>query len=59
MTSNDLPVMIVAGTPEEMGRQTAVLTGDVVKKLIDYPRKLVQRSGGAAGQIPGGSANRR
>ena len=40
---NDLPVLIVAGTPEEMGRQTAVLTGDVVKKLADYPRKLVQQ----------------
>jgi isopenicillin-N N-acyltransferase like protein len=40
---NDLPVLIVAGTPEEMGRQTAALTGDVVKKLAEYPRKLVER----------------
>jgi len=48
---NDLPVLIVAGTPEEMGRQAAVLTGDVVKKLIDYPRKLVQqRLKGTGGQ---------
>jgi len=24
---NDLPVLVVAGTPEEMGRQTVALTG--------------------------------
>ena len=47
---NDLPVLIVAGTPQEMGRQTAILTGDAIKKLADYPRKLVQRSGGKAGK---------
>jgi hypothetical protein len=48
---NDLPVLIVAGTPEEMGRQAAVLTGDVVKKLVDYPRKLVQqRAKGKGGE---------
>jgi hypothetical protein len=48
---NDLPVLIVAGTPEEMGRQAAVLTGDAVKKLADYPRKLVQqRSNGKDGK---------
>jgi isopenicillin-N N-acyltransferase like protein len=40
---NDLPVMIVDGTPEEMGRQAAALTGDVIKKLSDYPRKLIQQ----------------
>ena len=40
---NDLPVLIVAGTPEEMGGQAAILTGEVVKKLTDYPRKLVQQ----------------
>ncbi len=47
---NDLPVLMVVGTPEEMGRQTAVLTGDVVKRLADYPRKFLQRSGGQAGK---------
>jgi isopenicillin-N N-acyltransferase like protein len=48
---NELPVLIVAGTPEEMGSQTAVLTGDVVKQLIEYPRKLVQqRSKGKDGK---------
>ena len=38
---NDLPVLIVAGTPEEIGRQKAALTGEVVKKLVDYPRQLL------------------
>jgi predicted choloylglycine hydrolase len=41
---NDLPVLAVAGTPEEMGRQKAVLTQDVVKKLADYPRLLLERA---------------
>jgi isopenicillin-N N-acyltransferase like protein len=41
---NDLPVLIVSGTPEEIGLQKAVLTGDVVLKLIDYPKKFL-RSG--------------
>jgi isopenicillin-N N-acyltransferase like protein len=40
---NDLPVLILAGTPEEMGHQAAALTGDVVKKLAEYPRKLLQQ----------------
>ncbi len=41
---NDLPVLIVAGTPEEIGRQKAALTGEVVKKLVDYPRQLLERA---------------
>ena len=32
-----------------MGRQTAVLTGDAVKKLADYPRKLVQQHSNGKG----------
>jgi isopenicillin-N N-acyltransferase like protein len=50
---NDLPVLIVAGTPEEMGQQTAVLTGDVVKQLIDYPRKLVEQRSKGKGEKGG------
>jgi hypothetical protein len=41
---NDVPVLIVAGTPEEIGRQKAALTADVTKKLADYPRQLIERS---------------
>jgi isopenicillin-N N-acyltransferase like protein len=40
---NDLPVLILAGTPEEMGHQASALTGDVVKKLAVYPRKLLEQ----------------
>ena len=42
---NHLPVLSVAGTPEEMGRQEAVLTGAVVKVLAAYPRQLMKLSG--------------
>jgi predicted choloylglycine hydrolase len=42
---NDLPVLIVAGTPEDIGRQKAALTADVVKQLADYPRQLLEKSG--------------
>ena len=38
----DLPVLVVSGTPQEIGRQKAALTGDVVHKLADYPKQLMQ-----------------
>ena len=41
---NDLPVLTVDGTPEEIGRQKAVLTMDVVKKLAEYPQLLLERA---------------
>ena len=41
---NDLPVLTVVGTPEEIGRQKAVLTVDVVKEIVNYPRQLLDRS---------------
>jgi isopenicillin-N N-acyltransferase like protein len=40
----DVPVLTVAGTPEEIGRQKAALTADAVRKLADYPRQLLERS---------------
>ena len=43
---NDVPVLIVAGTPEEIGRQKAALTAEVTKKLADYPRQLLERPAG-------------
>jgi len=42
---NGLPVLVVSGTPAEIGRQKAVLTGEAMKKLIEYPQKLLERSG--------------
>jgi len=40
---HDLPVLTVIGTPDEIGRQKAALTGDVVKKIAEYPRQLIER----------------
>ena len=42
---NDLPVLMVSGTPEEIGRQKAALTAEVMKNIADYPRLLLERSG--------------
>lgn len=41
---NDLPVLIVSGTPTEIGRQKGILLAESVKKIADYPRKLLDRS---------------
>ncbi len=42
---NHLPVLSVEGTPEEIGRQEAALTGAVVKVLGPYPQQLMTLSG--------------
>jgi len=42
---SDLPVLIVEGTPAEIGRQKAALTGDVTRQLAVYPQKLLKRLG--------------
>ncbi len=39
---NDLPVLIVAGSPEEMGRQKGALTGDIIPKVEEYPKRLLR-----------------
>ena len=38
---NDLPVLIVAGSPEEMGRQKGALTGAIIPKIEEYPKRLL------------------
>jgi hypothetical protein len=38
---NDLPVLIVAGSPEEIGRQKGALTGGVIPKIEEYPKRLL------------------
>jgi len=35
---NDLPVLLVAGTPEEIGRQKAILTANAMAQLARYPK---------------------
>jgi isopenicillin-N N-acyltransferase like protein len=42
---HDLPVLIVEGTPAEMGRQQAALVADRAKGLLDYPKHLMRRMG--------------
>jgi hypothetical protein len=42
---NDLPVLIVSGTPEEIGRQRAALTPEATKTLVTYPQKWLERVG--------------
>lgn len=38
---NDLPVLRLEGTPEEMGEQAAALTAPAAKFLINYPKELL------------------
>ena len=40
-----VPVLVVAGTPQEMGRQEAALTGEAAKTIAAYPRQLIVLSG--------------
>ena len=42
---NHLPVLTVAGTPEEIGRQKAALLAEAVRQLADYPKRLVTALG--------------
>lgn len=39
---NDVPVLVVEGTPKEMGEQKAALTGDATYRVIDYPKALAR-----------------
>ncbi len=45
---NGVPVLIVQGTPEEIGTQTAALTAKPAQKLLDFPKELVKREGAEA-----------
>ncbi len=42
---NDLPVLMVEGTPEEIGEQTAQLTRAPLKKLMNYAPDLLKAFG--------------
>ncbi len=44
---NELPVLEVTGTPEEIGREKSALTGDEVKAIAQYPQQFIERVGGA------------
>jgi isopenicillin-N N-acyltransferase-like protein len=45
---NGIPVLIVEGTHEEIGQQTAALTAKPARKLLDFPRELVKKEGAGA-----------
>jgi hypothetical protein len=45
---NGIPVLIVEGTPEEIGKQTAVLTAKPAQMLLNFPRELIKREGADA-----------
>jgi hypothetical protein len=42
---NGLPVLTVAGTPEEMGEQIAVLTAQPLQRLVKYPQEMLRKTG--------------
>jgi predicted choloylglycine hydrolase len=42
---NHLPVLILEGTPEEMGKQEAALIGAVFKDVDSYPQRLMTLAG--------------
>lgn len=42
---NELPVLVVQGGPEDLGRQQAKLIADPAKRLLDFPRALVALMG--------------
>ena len=45
MFVDQVPVLCVEGSPEEIGRQTAELVGDKINLLLCYPRLLMKLSG--------------
>lgn len=40
-----VPVLIVAGTPQQIGRQKAALLGTAIRQVGDYPRRLLKLMG--------------
>jgi hypothetical protein len=42
---NGIPVLIVEGTPEDMGKQAGALVGKPLQKLVEFPRDLVKKEG--------------
>jgi hypothetical protein len=45
---NGVPVLILEGTPEDMGKQTAALTAVPLQKLFNFPRELAKKEGAEA-----------
>lgn len=49
---NGLPVLMVEGTPEEIGEQTGTLTGKSVQRLLTFPKMYIEKFGYAAAWKP-------
>jgi hypothetical protein len=45
---NGIPVLIVEGTPEEMGKQEAALIARPLQTLLKFPRELIKKEGSEA-----------
>jgi isopenicillin-N N-acyltransferase like protein len=43
---NDLPVLVVSGTPEEMGDAVGALALKPSQRMVNYPRELLKMHGG-------------
>jgi predicted choloylglycine hydrolase len=42
---NGLPVLVVEGTPEQIGEQTGALTGTQTKRLLSFPKEYLEKFG--------------
>jgi predicted choloylglycine hydrolase len=42
---NDLPVLVVEGTPEEMGQQAGELTKDALKRMLGFSKEFLKAMG--------------
>src|SRR4051812_3587082 len=48
MHVNGIPVLVLEGTPEEMGKQAAALTAKALETLAKFPRDMVKKEGAEA-----------
>ena len=39
-----IPVMILSGTPEEIGTQQGKMVGSYIKPLVNFPRDMLKRN---------------
>jgi isopenicillin-N N-acyltransferase like protein len=45
---NGIPILVLEGTPEEMGQQAAALTAKPLAAMLKFPRDLVKKEGAEA-----------
>lgn len=42
---NEVPVLVVEGTPDQIGARSAKLVGEAAKDLVDFPKKTLEARG--------------